>query len=333
MNTKFWGSDHIEDVSISLAKLEADFLNGTDWDITDGNNNATITGLVDPTNAQDAATKNYVDGLVDGSLKQPEAYDPTVTSNYPLTYGGNSVEAGDSFRITAAGTMGSRTVNVEDLLIALVDNPGASTDADWMVAESNRDQATETILGLSKIATQALTDAGVDDLTYITPLKLATNLSNNNITEITASNGLTKTGNDITLGGTITGATTITDGRASGSQAGIEYAADYSADFTNRTLVDKEYVDTAITASSTTTQYTNELHTTTSTTSGNTLYTLANLGTHATEKVIDVCLYFDGQRMTNTVDYTVNLSTGVITVLFDVTAGRQLICDYKSQDA
>ncbi|MEA2036422.1 MAG: hypothetical protein U9O94_02860 [Nanoarchaeota archaeon] len=65
--------------------------------------------------------KIYVDALYDGSLKAPEAYDPTVTSNYPLTYGGASIQAGDSFRITASGTMGTRTVNTEDLLIALVD--------------------------------------------------------------------------------------------------------------------------------------------------------------------------------------------------------------------
>ena len=36
---------------------------------------------------------------------------------------------------------------------------------------------------------------------------------------------------------------TFTDARTAGSQNGLEYAADYSADFTNRSLVDKEYVD------------------------------------------------------------------------------------------
>jgi len=36
---------------------------------------------------------------------------------------------------------------------------------------------------------------------------------------------------------------TWTDARAVGSQSGIEYAADYSADYSNRSLVDKEFVD------------------------------------------------------------------------------------------
>jgi hypothetical protein len=36
------------------------------------------------------------------------------------------------------------------------------------------------------------------------------------------------------------------DPRASGNKKGIEYAADYSADFTDRSLVDKAYVDAKI---------------------------------------------------------------------------------------
>jgi len=141
------------------------------------------------------AVKSYVDQLVDGSLKTPEAYDPTTTGNYPTTYGGVAIQAGDSFRITAAQNGiggGSRDVNVEDLLIALVDNPSATTDSDWMVAESNRTQATESTLGVAKIATQAITNTGTNDTDFVTPLKLATYVSGN----ITAGAGLVKNGTD-----------------------------------------------------------------------------------------------------------------------------------------
>ena len=110
-------------------------------------------------------------GLVDATLKPPEAFAPA--GNYPTTYGGNPVEQGDTFRITSAGTMGGITVNIEDLLICLVDAPG-QTDANWMVAESNRDQATETVKGVAELATQAEADAGTDDTRIITPLKMAT---------------------------------------------------------------------------------------------------------------------------------------------------------------
>ncbi len=146
-------------------------------------NDITITNV--PSAGTDGTNKSYVDGLVDGSLKQPEAYDPTLSGNYPITYGGNPVQAGDSFRITAVQTGigdGNRDVNVEDLLIALVDSPSSTVSTDWMVAESNRDQATETSRGVARLATQGETNIGTDNLTIITPLKLATYLANISVT-------------------------------------------------------------------------------------------------------------------------------------------------------
>jgi hypothetical protein len=71
---------------------------------------------------------------------------------------------------------------------------------------------------------------------------------------LTASNGLTKTGQDVKLGGVITGTTalvltgssslTITDGRVASGRTGIQYADDYSASFTDRSLIDKGYLST-----------------------------------------------------------------------------------------
>jgi hypothetical protein len=61
---------------------------------------------------------------------------------------------------------------------------------------------------------------------------------------VTASNGLTKTDTNVTLGGTLTGSTIITDGRVVSGRTGIEYAADYSASFTDRSLIDKGYLHT-----------------------------------------------------------------------------------------
>jgi hypothetical protein len=58
----------------------------------------------------------------------------------------------------------------------------------------------------------------------------------------TANNGLTRVGlRQVKLGGVLTCVTTITKGV--GNTAGIEYGGDYSASFTNRSLIDKRYVD------------------------------------------------------------------------------------------
>lgn len=104
-----------------------------------------------------------------------DEWDASVNA-YPTTFKGGTINDGNSFYITAAGTMGSTVVNIGDLLVAKSDTPG-QIDANWFVVESNRDQATENILGLAKIATQVETDAGTDDSKIVTPLKLENRLA------------------------------------------------------------------------------------------------------------------------------------------------------------
>lgn len=164
--------DHIADsdnphfVSLEQARAESNEIDG-DIDA----NGHTVTNLATPSATSDAATKGYVDGLIDKSLKQPEAFTPS--GNYPTTYEGSAVEAGDTFRMTAAGTMGAVTVNGSDLLIALVDTPG-QTDANWTVCESNLDQATESVKGVAQISTQAQVEDenSTNNTNIVTPQKL-----------------------------------------------------------------------------------------------------------------------------------------------------------------
>jgi len=205
--TQLRGNTQIMDNTIILGKMQSDFLSGQTWNLSSAND-AVLTGLGSPTSNNDAANKAYVDGLVDTSMKAPDGYSTNAAGDYPTDYKGTGlVSEGDTFYITNVSngtTVGAKTVNVGDLLVALVDTPG-NTDNNWVIMETNRDQATETIKGVAEIATQTEADTGTNDTNIITPLKLATYLSNANISSITASNGLTKTGNDIQLGGTLTG--------------------------------------------------------------------------------------------------------------------------------
>jgi len=65
---------------------------------------------------------------------------------------------------------------------------------------------------------------------------------------LTASNGLTTIGTNVELGGTLTGTTTII--RGSGAVAGIQYGDSFTTGFTSASLVNKAYVDSVITSTS-----------------------------------------------------------------------------------
>ena len=124
------------------------------------------------------AVKSYVDSVV-GNLGNLEGGWDASTGSFPV--GANpagGTRAGDYWYVTSAGTVGGVAFNIGDLIVAKVGSASTAFASDWIQLEVNRDQATEFILGLVKIADQITTDAGVDDTEAVTPLKLKTYLDN-----------------------------------------------------------------------------------------------------------------------------------------------------------
>jgi len=64
------GSTQIVDATINRPKLDIDFLNGSNWDITNGANDFTITGLVAGANANDAVNYQQLLDLTNGIEKR-----------------------------------------------------------------------------------------------------------------------------------------------------------------------------------------------------------------------------------------------------------------------
>ena len=242
--TQIRGNSQIMDSTINVEKLQNEFLAGTTWVVSTAND-ATITGLQNPVNANDATNKAYVDALVSTTAKGPDGFAPDSTEQYPQTYKGDAIVEGDPFYITdisGGNVVGTRTVNVGDMLIALVDNPGATADSDWIIAESNRDTATESIEGVIRIATQAEADNGSIDNAAITPLKLAGYITDNDL-DIQAGNGLTQNGKNFDVRNSDGSITVGTDdigvriGNNNGDSleittSGVELAATISGDRT-----------------------------------------------------------------------------------------------------
>ena len=116
-----------------------------------------ITGVGNPTAAQDVSTQNYV---ITTTAKTLEAYSPVATSEFPVTYGAEAITTGDRFNITAAGVVGPAgatvTVQIGDVIEALTNVP-ANIVANWAIYNANTITASTTAAGISELATDAET--------------------------------------------------------------------------------------------------------------------------------------------------------------------------------
>ncbi len=116
-------------------------------------NNKKIVDMADPTSAQDASTKNYVDTTFagSGSLIYQGGYDATTAA--PTTA---STKKGFTYAVTKGGTgvpanFWNPALEIGDLIIANIDNPTSA--ADWTEINKNIDVATATVQGIANFPT------------------------------------------------------------------------------------------------------------------------------------------------------------------------------------
>ena len=119
-----------------------------------------ITGLSNPTNAQDAATKAYVDTSVTGLLQFISGFDAStgaIVSGGNLTNGATrvAVAVGDYYVVTVAGDFfGNASTPLtpgDSVIVQTAALAGASSITDFIVVQSDTDLATANTVGLGNV--------------------------------------------------------------------------------------------------------------------------------------------------------------------------------------
>lgn len=152
-----------QDQSLPLSKVVQDFLNGSNWNITNSNNNATISGLAAGTLANDAVNKSQMEAAIAAAITGAMNYRGTLDASDPTGAALDGASKGDFFLISTAGTLDGKVFNIGDHLVVNTDITDFSVDGAGKIDIVDNTESTD-ILRTSNIIDDLVTGGTSDVL-------------------------------------------------------------------------------------------------------------------------------------------------------------------------
>jgi hypothetical protein len=134
-----------EDGTLSKSKLKSDFLEGGNLDLTGGNNNATITGLANGVDNDDAVNKGQMDAAIAAALTGSMNYKGTIDASVATGVTLDGAETGDFYYVSVAGTLDGIAFNVGDHLVVNADITDFDVDGSGKIDIIDNTESTDII--------------------------------------------------------------------------------------------------------------------------------------------------------------------------------------------
>lgn len=143
--TEIDGQRQIQDLSIVRGKLQADFLEGSNLDLTGGNNNATLTGLAAGVANDDAVNKGQMDSAIAAALVGGMTYKGQLDASDATGATLDGAVQGDLYYISVAGTLDGIAFNVGDHLVVNADITDFDVDGSGKIDIIDNTESTDIL--------------------------------------------------------------------------------------------------------------------------------------------------------------------------------------------
>jgi len=143
--TEIDGTRQIQDATVGRSKLIANLLSGSNLNITDGNNDATITGLANGSAANDAVNFAQMNAAIAAAATGGMTYKGVIDASVATGVTLDGAVTGDFYLVSVAGTLDSIAFSIGDHLVVNADITDFSVDGSGKIDKVDNTESDDII--------------------------------------------------------------------------------------------------------------------------------------------------------------------------------------------